>query len=75
MSGGGDIPVPTPVVGDEFVYFNSAHGKVSPIYAVKKKVSGDITLAEKETSNEFISWAKLRGGSYMGTMLIYGDYL
>jgi outer membrane protein assembly factor BamB len=75
MLGGGDIPIPTPVVGDKFVYFNSAHGKVSPIYAVQKDAKGDLTLAEKVTSSEFVKWAKLRGGSYMGTMLVYGDYL
>lgn len=75
MSGGGDIPVPTPIVGDDLVFFNSAHGKVSPIYAIQKNAKGDLTLAEKETTNEFVKWAKLRGGSYMGTMLLYGDYL
>jgi len=75
MSGGGDIPIPTPIVGKEYVYFNSAHGKVSPIYAIQKNASGDITLAEKDTTNAYVKWAKLRGGSYMGTMLLYGKYL
>ncbi|MDX1284654.1 MAG: PQQ-binding-like beta-propeller repeat protein, partial [Draconibacterium sp.] len=75
MSGGGDIPVPTPIVGSELIYFNSAHGKQSPILAIQKDASGDITLKEEETSNDFVNWAKLRGGSYMGTMLLYGDYL
>ncbi|MDB4582330.1 PQQ-like beta-propeller repeat protein [Draconibacterium sp.] len=75
MSGGGDIPIPTPIVGDEFVYFNSAHGKMSPVLAIQKNARGDLTLEEDETSNEYIKWAKLRGGSYMGTMLVYGDYL
>jgi outer membrane protein assembly factor BamB len=32
-------------------------------------------LDEGETSNEHIKWAKLRGGSYMGTMLLYENYL
>jgi outer membrane protein assembly factor BamB len=75
MSGGGDIPVPTPIEGDEFVYFNSAHGKISPVLAVQKNAKGDLTLKKDETSNTYIKWAKLRGGSYMGTMLVYGDYL
>ena len=75
MSGGGDIPVPTPIVGDDLVYFNSAHGKQSPILAIQKNASGDITLAEDETTNEAVKWAKLRGGSYMGTMLLYNGYL
>jgi outer membrane protein assembly factor BamB len=75
MSGGGDIPVPTPVVGNNLVYFNSAHGKQSPILAIQKNARGDITLQEDKTSNAYVKWAKLRGGSYMGTMLLYGKYL
>ncbi|WP_372650492.1 PQQ-binding-like beta-propeller repeat protein [Draconibacterium sp.] len=75
MAGGGDIPVPSPVIGNDYIYFNSAHGKVSPVYAIQKNAVGDITLEERATTNEFVKWAKLRGGSYMGTMLLYGGYL
>ncbi len=75
MSGGGDIPIPSPIIGDDLIYFNSAHGKVSPILAIKKSAAGDITLGEDETSNEFVKWAKLRGGAYMSTMLLYNGYL
>jgi outer membrane protein assembly factor BamB len=75
MSGGGDIPIPTPILGPEYVYFNSAHGKSSPILAIQKNVKGDITLGEEGTTNEFVKWSKPRGGAYMGTMFIYGDYL
>ncbi len=45
MSGGGDIQIPTPVVGGDLVYFNSAHGKFSPVMAFGKRKS-DITLAK-----------------------------
>jgi outer membrane protein assembly factor BamB len=75
MSGGGDIQIPTPVVGKDLVYFNSAHGKVSPVMAIQPNAKGDIMLADEETSGEFVKWYKPRGGSYMGTMLVYGDYL
>ena len=75
MSGGGDIQIPTPVVGNDLVYFNSAHGKISPVMAIYKNAKGDITLAENETSNAGVKWAHLRGGSYMGTMLVYNGYL
>lgn len=75
MSGGGDLPIPTPVLGDELIYFNSAHGRVSPIYAVSKAAQGDITLDTGETSNEFVKWAILRGGSYMQTLLLYDGLL
>lgn len=75
MSGGGDIPIPSPIVGNNFVYFNSAHGKVSPVLAIRKEAKGDVTLAEGETENQYVAWSKLRGGAYMSTMLLYGDYL
>lgn len=75
MSGGGDIPIPTPVVGENLVYFNSAHGKSSPILAIRKNASGDITLNDKETSNAGVQWSVQRGGAYMSTVLLYGDYL
>jgi outer membrane protein assembly factor BamB len=35
MTGGGDIQIPTPIVGNDIIYFNSAHGQSSPIIAVK----------------------------------------
>jgi outer membrane protein assembly factor BamB len=75
MSGGGDIPIPSPIIGETLVYFNSAHGKVSPILAIDKGASGDLTMEEGESSNEYVKWSKSRGGAYMGTMLLYGDYL
>jgi outer membrane protein assembly factor BamB len=75
MSGGGDIQIPTPIVGNDLIYFNSAHGRSSPIIAVKTDATGDITLKEPETSNEYIKWSLPRGGSYMHTLLLYKNYL
>jgi outer membrane protein assembly factor BamB len=75
MSGGGDIQIPTPVIGDKLIYFNSAHGKSSPIFAVKKSATGDITLKEGETSNEYVAWSHPRMGSYIHTMLLYRNRL
>lgn len=75
MSGGGDIQIPTPVVSGNLVFFNSAHGKESPIYAIRTDAKGDITLKEGETANKYVKWSIPRGGSYMQTMLVYGDYL
>ena len=75
MAGGGDIQIPTPIVGNDIIYFNSAHGQSSPIIAVKTNAMGDITLKDKETSNEFIKWSLPRGGSYMHTMLLYRNHL
>jgi len=75
MSGGGDAPTPTPVVAHDLIFINNAHGRYAPIYAVKTNATGEITLGETELSNESIMWSVKRGGAYMQTPLIYGDYL
>jgi outer membrane protein assembly factor BamB len=75
LSPGGDIPVPTPVVAHGMVFINGAHGKYSPIYAIRLDAEGDISLEEGATSNEYIAWSIRRGGAYMQTPLLYGDYL
>lgn len=75
LSNGGDIPIPTPVISGGLIYLNSAHGKFSPIFAVKPNAKGDITLAPDSTKNQFIAWSVKRGGAYMQTPLIYRGYL
>jgi len=75
MSGGGDIPTPTPVIIDDLIYINNAHGRYSPIYAIKTTAVGDISLGEDELTNDYIVWSIKRGGAYMQTPLVYGDYL
>ena len=75
MAGGGDIPVPTPIVAHEMVFITNAHGRMSPIYAVRLSAKGDISLEENQTSNEHIAWSYSKGGNYMPTPIVYGDYL
>jgi outer membrane protein assembly factor BamB len=75
MQGTGDIPIPTPYVVDDLIFFTSAHGGGSPIYAVRTTASGDISLGEEDRSNEQVAWSHPRGGSYMPTTLVYGDLL
>lgn len=75
INGGGDIPVPTPVTGLGFVYVTSAHGPMSPVYAIRETATGDISLAANETSNTHIAWSVPRGGAYMATPILYRDVL
>jgi outer membrane protein assembly factor BamB len=57
LSGGGDIPVPTPVVSDGLVYITNAHGQAAPVYAIKDTAVGDISLKGDATSNEHVAWS------------------
>ena len=75
LSNGGDAPAPAPVVDNDLIYLNSAHGKFSPIFAVRPNAIGDITFAPDSTKNQYIAWSIKRGGAYMQTPLIYNGYL
>jgi outer membrane protein assembly factor BamB len=57
------------------IYFNSAHGRFSPIFAISKDAYGDLTIDEENPSNEFVKWFVPRGGSYMQTMVLYNGLL
>ncbi len=75
MKGGGDIPVPTPVVSDGLIYITNAHGGMAPIYAVRTGATGDISLGKDQTSNEHIAWSIKKGGNYMTTPIVYKGLL
>jgi len=75
MHGGGDVPVPTPVVAHDLAFITNAHGRVLPIYAVRLSAIGDITLQDEERSNAYIAWSHPRKGAYIPTPIVYGDYL
>ena len=71
LSGGGDIPIPTPVVSDGMIYVTNAHGMFSPIYAIKDTASGNISLESGTTSNANVAWSVAREGGYICTPLVY----
>ncbi|MBI4605495.1 MAG: PQQ-binding-like beta-propeller repeat protein [Planctomycetes bacterium] len=75
LSGGGDIPVPTPVAAHGLVFITNAHGRLAPIYAVRAGASGDISLRGDEGSNAGIAWSKPREGSYMQTPIVVGEHI
>jgi outer membrane protein assembly factor BamB len=75
LSGGGDIPVPTPVVGHGLVFLSSAHGAKRPLTAIREGATGDITPTDDSKPGEHIAWQLPRDGIYMQTPVLYGDYL
>jgi outer membrane protein assembly factor BamB len=75
MRGGGDIPVPTPIVAHGLVFITNAHGPLSPIYAIRPGARGDISLSDGERSNQFVAWSEPRRGAYIPTPIVYDDYL
>ncbi len=75
LQGGGDIPVPTPIVAHDLVFITNAHGRMAPIYAIRLDATGDISLGENASSNQYVAWSMRRDGAYMITPLVYGDHL
>lgn len=75
LSGGGDVPVPTPIQAHDLIFITNAHGGDAPVYAIRTSATNDISLKDRATSNEHIQWAHMRIGNYMQTPLVYGDHL
>ena len=75
LDGGGDIPVPTPIVAQGFAYFTSAHGRHRPMRAIRLEAKGDITPTEISATNAAIAWVHPRHGNYMQTPIVVANLL
>lgn len=73
LTGGGDIPVPTPVLHDDLLYFTSAHGREAPIYGIYTGATG--ALDRDPDIEDALAFHLKRRGNYMQTPLAYGGYL
>jgi outer membrane protein assembly factor BamB len=73
LDGGGDIPVPTPVLGDGVVYLTSGHGRFRPMRAVRLEAKGNITPPQVSQTNASIAWVHERQGNYMQTPILVGE--
>jgi outer membrane protein assembly factor BamB len=70
-----EITVPTPVVNRDLAFVMSGNRPIQPVYAIRAGATGDISLKPGESKNEHVAWGKLRGGPYMPSPILYGDYL
>ena len=73
LSGGGDVPVPTPVVVGGLVYLTSAHGRSAPMRAIRTIAEGEVDTLDPD--DPFVAFNEPRRGNYMQTPLVRGDYL
>jgi outer membrane protein assembly factor BamB len=71
MRGGGDVPVPTPIVEDGVIYLTSAHGKEAPIYALSADARGALDVHVEKPAH--VRWFHLKRGNYMQTPLVLGS--
>jgi len=73
LVGGGDVPVPTPVVALDRIFLTSAHGRMNPIYCIDVEAEGLLTADPGECAA--MLWCHPRRGIYMQTPLVYGEEL
>lgn len=67
------IPMPFTKFGLLYVASGYVGDQVRPVFAIKPGASGDISLKEGETSNQFIAWYQRQAGPYNPSPIIYGD--
>lgn len=77
LGGMSSLAIPTPVAGHGLLYISSGYVLDSkrPVFAIKPGAAGDITLKDKETSNDHIAWCQKLAGPYHPSPLLYGDHL
>lgn len=77
LSGVSHNSTPTPVTAHGLLYVSSGFASAGfrPVYAIRPGASGDITLKDGETSNQYVVWSDKQLASYMPSALAYGDHL
>ncbi len=70
LTGGGDAPVPAPVVAHDLIFITNAHGRLAPIYAILVDAAGQL-----DAEHEKMAWYSPNRGNYMQTPLVYGEEL
>ncbi len=68
------VKIPTPFVSDGVIVLAGGF-RGRPMFAVRPGGSGDITLAEGATGNDFVAWHSEPGGPYTCTPLAYRGLL
>jgi outer membrane protein assembly factor BamB len=77
LKGMSSITIATPFSANGLLYVSSGYvgDQTRPIHAIKPGASGDITLANGQTSNEFIAWSLPKAAPYNPTTLVSGNRL
>ncbi len=70
-----EVVVGTPVVGHGLIFLTGGYPPVRPVYAVRPGGSGDLSLNKPEKSSQWVAWSHDRGGTYIPSPILYGDYL
>jgi len=75
VSGGGDIPVPTPVAAHGLIFLTNHHGRLAPILAIKEDATGNLSDVAEGEEPKSTAWSIDKWGNYMQTPIVVGDLL
>ncbi len=77
LAGMSSITIATPYSKDDTLFISSGYvmDKKKPLYAIRPGASGDISLKDDETQNEFIAWCNKTAAPYNPSTLLYNDLL
>jgi outer membrane protein assembly factor BamB len=77
LKGMSHITIATPYASNDLLYITSGYvlNRLRPIYAIRPGASGDISLEDEATSNEFIAWSDDKAAPYNPSTLVYDGRL
>jgi outer membrane protein assembly factor BamB len=70
-----EVTTPTPFLAHDMIFVTNGYRGIQPIYAIRPGAQGDISLKGEATTSDAIAWSTKRGGPYMPTPVVYGEYL
>ena len=77
LRGMSSITIATPFASDGLLYLSSGYvlDRQKPIYAIRPRASGDITLENEQRTNDWIAWSHPQSAPYNPTSLLHDGRL
>jgi outer membrane protein assembly factor BamB len=77
LKGKSILAIPTPFAEFGNLYLTSGHvvWGANPLYVIRPGASGDISLGDAQTSNDYIVWSQDKAGPYHPTPLVVGEVM
>ncbi len=69
-----EITIGVPYVANDLIYVSAGYPPAQPIFAIKPGLRGNVTVTD-DPNPEVFAWKTKRGGPYIPTSIVYGDYL
>jgi outer membrane protein assembly factor BamB len=69
-----EVKTTTPLVEDNLIVLSGGY-RGKPLFAIRAGATGDVSLAEGQTSNDGVAWVSEPGGPYTSTPIIIDDVI